>query len=198
MWCLGTWCSGGLGSVRWTVGLDDLKRLFQPQRFCDSMTLGFCEGGWAEGWRAGLHRGAPSPPCHSATTRQRSSHNAPGQQKGGILPCPAASLPGRQPEDIREEVLEEPVEFLGGRLEAGRGCWRFFTARPAPGGATFKAHLTDGNPASALRGQTPAPQEMTRTTKPSGKTKGMPSGGAPEEHCRALCPHPLQSQGQQP
>ncbi|KAK4824405.1 hypothetical protein QYF61_014716 [Mycteria americana] len=27
--CL-TWCSGGLGSVRFTVGLDDLKGLFQP------------------------------------------------------------------------------------------------------------------------------------------------------------------------
>ncbi|KAK4828511.1 hypothetical protein QYF61_026782 [Mycteria americana] len=25
MWCLGTWFSGGLGSVRLTVGLDDLK-----------------------------------------------------------------------------------------------------------------------------------------------------------------------------
>ncbi|KAK4814263.1 hypothetical protein QYF61_012818, partial [Mycteria americana] len=30
MRCLGTWCSGGLGSVRFTVGLDDLKGLFQP------------------------------------------------------------------------------------------------------------------------------------------------------------------------
>ncbi|KAK4808471.1 LOW QUALITY PROTEIN: hypothetical protein QYF61_005788 [Mycteria americana] len=28
MRCLGTWCSGGLGSVRFTVGLDDLKGLF--------------------------------------------------------------------------------------------------------------------------------------------------------------------------
>ncbi|KAK4826457.1 hypothetical protein QYF61_009184 [Mycteria americana] len=27
MWCLGTWCSGGLGSARLTVGLDDLKGL---------------------------------------------------------------------------------------------------------------------------------------------------------------------------
>ena len=30
-WCLGTWFSGGLGSVRFTVGLDDLKGLFQPK-----------------------------------------------------------------------------------------------------------------------------------------------------------------------
>ncbi|KAK4809894.1 hypothetical protein QYF61_023381 [Mycteria americana] len=36
MRCLGTWCSGGLGSVRFTVGLHDLKGLFQPIRFCDS------------------------------------------------------------------------------------------------------------------------------------------------------------------
>ena len=40
----------------------------------------------------------------------------------GTLPCPAASLPGfatgtelawGQPEDIREELLEEVVELLG-------------------------------------------------------------------------------------
>ncbi|KAK4828039.1 hypothetical protein QYF61_022816 [Mycteria americana] len=35
--CLGTWCSGGLGSVRFMVGLDDLKGLFQPILFCDSV-----------------------------------------------------------------------------------------------------------------------------------------------------------------
>ena len=35
MWCLGTWFSGGLGSVRLTVGLD-LKGLFQPK---DSVIL---------------------------------------------------------------------------------------------------------------------------------------------------------------
>ncbi|KAK4810710.1 LOW QUALITY PROTEIN: hypothetical protein QYF61_007684, partial [Mycteria americana] len=34
---LWTWYSGGLGSVRFTVGLDDLKGLFQPIRFCDSV-----------------------------------------------------------------------------------------------------------------------------------------------------------------
>ena len=28
---LGTWFSGALGSVRFTVGLDDLKGLFQPE-----------------------------------------------------------------------------------------------------------------------------------------------------------------------
>ena len=33
MWCLGTWFSGGLGSVGLTVGLDDVKGLFQPKQF---------------------------------------------------------------------------------------------------------------------------------------------------------------------
>ena len=37
MWHLGTWFSGGLGRVRFTVGLDDLKGLFQPKQFCDSL-----------------------------------------------------------------------------------------------------------------------------------------------------------------
>ncbi|KAK4817643.1 hypothetical protein QYF61_023233 [Mycteria americana] len=37
MRCLGTWCSGGLGSVRFTGGFDDLKGLFQLIRFCDSV-----------------------------------------------------------------------------------------------------------------------------------------------------------------
>ena len=41
MWCLGTWFSGGLGSAGLTVGLDDLKGLFQPKRFYDSNT-GYC------------------------------------------------------------------------------------------------------------------------------------------------------------
>ena len=36
MWCLGTRFSGGLGSVRLTVGLDDLKGLLQPKWFYDS------------------------------------------------------------------------------------------------------------------------------------------------------------------
>ena len=30
-WRLGTWFSGGLGSVCFMVGLDDLKGLFQPK-----------------------------------------------------------------------------------------------------------------------------------------------------------------------
>jgi len=34
-WYLGTWFSGGLGSVRFTVGLDDLTGLFQPKWLYD-------------------------------------------------------------------------------------------------------------------------------------------------------------------
>jgi len=41
MWRLGTWFSGGLGSVRLTVGLD-LKGLFQPKLFYDSLILKLC------------------------------------------------------------------------------------------------------------------------------------------------------------
>ncbi|KAK4816407.1 hypothetical protein QYF61_016724 [Mycteria americana] len=48
MRCLGTWCSGGLGSVRFTVGLSDPKGLSQPIRFCDSVIL-FLRRGNGEG-----------------------------------------------------------------------------------------------------------------------------------------------------
>jgi len=36
-WHLGSWFSDGLDSVRLTVGLDDLKGLFQSKWFCDSV-----------------------------------------------------------------------------------------------------------------------------------------------------------------
>jgi len=95
-----------------------------------------------------------------------------------------------------------------GRREAGRGCWRFSAARPAPGGATFNAHLMDGNPASAFREETQAPQEMRRTSnprrcpRPSGLFSWIgvarPRECLLEEHCRARHPPPLLSQGQQP
>ena len=39
MWRVGTWFSGGLGSARLTVGLNDLKGLFQRNRFYDATTL---------------------------------------------------------------------------------------------------------------------------------------------------------------
>lgn len=39
MWCLGTWFSGGLSSARLTVGLNQLKGLFQPEGFYDSFNL---------------------------------------------------------------------------------------------------------------------------------------------------------------
>ena len=39
MWHLGTWFSGGVGSVRLSVGLNDLKGLFQSKLFYDSMNM---------------------------------------------------------------------------------------------------------------------------------------------------------------
>ena len=39
MWCLGTWCGGGLDGVRVMVGLGGLKGHFQPKWFCDYMTV---------------------------------------------------------------------------------------------------------------------------------------------------------------
>jgi len=39
VWCLGMWFSGGLGGVRLMVGLNDLKGLFHPKRFYDSLTV---------------------------------------------------------------------------------------------------------------------------------------------------------------
>lgn len=36
MWCLGIWFSHGLGSIRFTVGLADLKGSFQPKQIYDS------------------------------------------------------------------------------------------------------------------------------------------------------------------
>lgn len=37
IWHLGTWWSGGLGSVKLLVGLNYSRRFFQPKQFCDSM-----------------------------------------------------------------------------------------------------------------------------------------------------------------
>jgi len=42
VWCLATWFSGGLGSARLMIRLD-LKGLFQPKRFYDSLSLPVCE-----------------------------------------------------------------------------------------------------------------------------------------------------------
>lgn len=39
MSCIGTWLSSGLGSIRLMVGLDDLKGLFQPKQFYNSVEL---------------------------------------------------------------------------------------------------------------------------------------------------------------
>jgi len=37
MWHLGPWLSDGLGAVRFTIGLDDLKGLFQSKWFYETM-----------------------------------------------------------------------------------------------------------------------------------------------------------------
>jgi len=42
MWCLGTWFTGGLSSVRLMVRLDDFKGPFQPKYFYSSMKETFC------------------------------------------------------------------------------------------------------------------------------------------------------------
>ena len=107
---------------------------------------------------------APSPPCHSASTRQPSMTMLWGsiRQHPPMCHCQSARpalTPGQswQPEGIREEVLEAPGELLGGgrglmggTLEAARSCGRFCAAVQAPGRATLKAHRMDGNPASVV------------------------------------------------
>ena len=35
MWCLGTWFSGGIDSVRLMLGLNDLDGVLQPKQFYD-------------------------------------------------------------------------------------------------------------------------------------------------------------------
>ena len=67
--------------------------------------------------------GGPRHPHVTVPLPSNMAVSAPGQDKGGILPCPTTSLPGftvetelaqGQPKDIQEEVLEELVELLGG------------------------------------------------------------------------------------
>lgn len=60
MWCLGIWVSGGRGSVRFMVGLDVLKGLFQPKRLYDSMT--------STGSLKRPHVRQPQPSCRTSTT----------------------------------------------------------------------------------------------------------------------------------
>lgn len=105
-----------------------------------TLLRGMLAGGTADG--AG-HGGATSPPCHSVTSRHRSSHNAPGSIKGAASPVPLPELVRGQPEDIPEEILEETVELLrggeGGRPEAGRGCWRDDVQSSSDGWKSFSA-----------------------------------------------------------
>lgn len=39
MWHLGTWLNDGLVSAGLVVGIDDLKDLFPPKQFSDSVTI---------------------------------------------------------------------------------------------------------------------------------------------------------------
>jgi len=70
--------------------------------------------------------GAPGGDVHGDPRHPHVTVPSPGSaavaMPQGTLPCPAASLPGfatgtelawGQPEDIREELLEEVVELLG-------------------------------------------------------------------------------------
>ncbi len=153
----------GQGQPPGPPGRRGCLRASTPKAFLQRMLGGGAVGGAA-------HGGAPpSAPCHSATTRQRSSHNAPGRDKREHPPVSRCqSRPGGSPKTSERKSLRSWWNYLegaeGGRPEeAGRGCWRFSAARPVPGRATFKAHLRDGN----------SFQPDSR-----GKTKGMPSRGA--------------------
>jgi len=143
--------------------------------------------------------GAVSSPCHSATTQPCRSHNSPEQDKGGIHPCPTASLLGRHPKGIREEALEEPLELLGGRKTGGwMRLWKVLHCKTSSQQGHLQSPSEGWKSCFSLQEQTPATPEMRITTEPSSKTKAIPSRGALEKDCRAHCPHPLQSQGQQP
>ena len=121
--------------------------------------------------------------------------------------------PGGSLKTSERKTLRNQWNYLEGidrgRLEAGRGhCWmRFSAARPAPGGVMFKAHLLDGNPASAFKGvdtsisgdeKNHQPLEVLKAIRPFQlDSSARPRPRLPEEHCRAHRPHPLWSQGQQ-
>ena len=72
--------------------------------------------------------GALSPPRHSAIARQRSSHNAPGQDTREHPPLchcqswPAGSSKASESKSLRSR-WNSSAEADGGRTEAGRACW---------------------------------------------------------------------------
>ena len=109
-----------------------------PKTFLRRMLGGGSVGGAVVG---GAVQGGPSPPCHSATTWQRSSHNAPGQDKREHHPV-CQSWPRGSPKTCKQKSLRSRWNSLegaeGGRLETGGGCWKFSAARPAASRATFK------------------------------------------------------------
>jgi len=95
MWRLGIWFSGGLGSVRFTVGFDNLKGRFQPKWFYDSMK-GMILSGLVETKSKGCWGGRASClPCrqslgwHSSTGSTDRSHckqREQGEATGSMSP----------------------------------------------------------------------------------------------------------------
>ena len=141
------------------------------------------KGRWADGWWAGRRGGGGGaepghthvigpPPSNAAVTMPRD------RIKGSTVQCPLPGLAWGQPEDIREEVLEKPAELLGGGCgsKTGGGWTRLLERRRT--------------------------SESWRHLRLSGLFSRRSVAKAREhlleEHCRARCPHPLQSQWQQP
>jgi len=130
-----------------------------------------------------------SPLCDSATARQRSSHNALGQDEGDIITCPMDNLPSTLCKDIPEEVLEDLLELLGGRKTGGWMRLReLLYCKARSWWDHLQSHLMDGNPASAFGKDTrPLGDEKnhqllelpeaiwTFQLDSSGKTKALPS-----------------------
>lgn len=81
MWCLGTWFSVVLGSVRLMVGFDDPKSLLQPKQFCDSNQSN----------QVSICRDVPGLRTFSATGEQKQTHSKTGFFEQGALhsswPC---------------------------------------------------------------------------------------------------------------
>ncbi|KAK4815922.1 LOW QUALITY PROTEIN: hypothetical protein QYF61_010179 [Mycteria americana] len=101
MRCLGTWCSGGLGSLRFTVGLDDLKGLFQPIRFCDSVKQVTVSVMSVSPHAVGCERGESFrfPDCLSTDKRRsllgRATWSAESRQRPRGTVWPATLLTGK-------------------------------------------------------------------------------------------------------
>lgn len=63
MRCSRKWFSGGLGSMRLMVALDDLRSLFKPKRFYDSVKLSQLKFHTKNLWRARKMKAQQDPRC---------------------------------------------------------------------------------------------------------------------------------------